>query len=568
MENVSVRIEASAAPSRRGIHAWDRFHDGGVSALVTLLACGATVLLVLTAGSTIDAVAAAPADAAVYLAIALGLGLVNVEVYGRGTVSVGAIGLLAIGMALGAGPAAYAAVLVAFAAWLRLGGRPQRAIFNAGALALAAAAAAEIPALVAGGSDSVVLRSVAGLAAATVFWLLNIGLLTLVMAFSERLPPVAVWHERFRWLTPYYLAYGPLAVASVLAGQRVGVLGLVAFTLPPAVLLHSMRQYLSRTRESVEQIRAVNERLATANAQLAARNDDLRELLEFAGGLSQHAHDRAELVAYTQRWLSRVTGGDARIRIGPGSGGVALRASGVQVGSLSLVDDDEERWGRLRDAVLPHLATAIQNVVSVEEARRTHLATIAALSRSMEAKDYYTGGHTERVAALSVELGKRLGLDGEELDALMIGALLHDVGKIGIPERILHKPGPLDEDEWEVMREHPVISDYILSEVELPPIVRQVARWSHERIDGQGYPDRLAGEAIPLAARIVLVADAFDAITTDRPYRPARDARSALAELRANTGSQFCPEVVAALEQLIAERAPAPAAAPPLRAVS
>ena len=129
--------------------------------------------------------------------------------------------------------------------------------------------------------------------------------------------------------------------------------------------------------------------------------------------------------------------------------------------------------------------------------------------------------------------------------------------------------GPLDEDEWAVMREHPVISDYILSEVELPPIVRQVARWSHERIDGQGYPDRLTGDAIPLAARIVLVADAFDAITTDRPYRPARDSRAALAELRANTGSQVCPVVMAALEELAADRTPAGfEAQPPLRAVS
>jgi len=115
------------------------------------------------------------------------------------------------------------------------------------------------------------------------------------------------------------------------------------------------------------------------------------------------------------------------------------------------------------------------------------------------------------------------------------------------------------------MREHPVISDYILSEVELPPIVRQIARWSHERIDGQGYPDRLTGESIPPAARIVLVADAFDAITTDRPYRPARDTRSALAELRANTGPQFCQEVVAALE---AHRGTHCRAGPPLRAVS
>ncbi len=182
--------------------------------------------------------------------------------------------------------------------------------------------------------------------------------------------------------------------------------------------------------------------------------------------------------------------------------------------------------------------------------RRKHLATIAALSRSMEAKDYYTGGHTERVAEVAVALAKRLGYQGEELDAIEIGALLHDIGKIGIPERILHKPGPLDEDEWRLMREHPVISDYILSEIDLHPYVRQIARSSHERIDGLGYPDGLKGDQIPLPARIVLAADALDALTTDRPSRGARPLPAALDELRAHVGTQFCPTVAAAVEGL------------------
>ena len=104
------------------------------------------------------------------------------------------------------------------------------------------------------------------------------------------------------------------------------------------------------------------------------------------------------------------------------------------------------------------------------------------------------------------------------------------------------------------MKEHPVISDYILSEVDLHPIVRQIARSSHERIDGAGYPDALAGDEIPLAARIVLVADAFDALTSDRPYRRGRDTLRALEEIRANSGTQFCPRVLAALEQLYAEQ--------------
>jgi hypothetical protein len=187
------------------------------------------------------------------------------------------------------------------------------------------------------------------------------------------------------------------------------------------------------------------------------------------------------------------------------------------------------------------------------EVKRTHRDTIAALSRSMEAKDMYTGGHVERVADVAVGLGRVLGYEGADLDAIEIGALLHDIGKIGIPESILHKPGPLDDAEWGIMRRHPVVSELILSEIaDLHPAVRQIARWSHERIDGRGYPDGLRGDDIPLPARIVLVADAYDALTSDRPYRRARSGFEAIAEIKAHAGTQFCPQVVDALERLAA----------------
>jgi diguanylate cyclase (GGDEF)-like protein len=186
--------------------------------------------------------------------------------------------------------------------------------------------------------------------------------------------------------------------------------------------------------------------------------------------------------------------------------------------------------------------------------KRAQLATITALTRSMEAKDSDTGGHTERVAGVAAALAHRLGYRGEELEAIQVGGLLHDIGKIGIPESVLNKPGPLSEEEWATMREHPVISDYILAGVDLHPFVRQIARSGHERIDGQGYPDRLAGNDIPLPARIALVADAFDAITSDRVYRPARSIDAALQEIQAHAGTQFCPLVVHALEQLFLEQ--------------
>jgi putative nucleotidyltransferase with HDIG domain len=182
-------------------------------------------------------------------------------------------------------------------------------------------------------------------------------------------------------------------------------------------------------------------------------------------------------------------------------------------------------------------------------AQRTYLDTLAALSRSMHAGN--GNGRPEWLRKLSVELARTLGYRQEDLEAIEIGALLHDIGKSRVSERILNKPGPLTAAEWEEMRRHPVASDRMLSELEVHPFVRQIARSTHERIDGQGYPDGLAGDEIPLPARIVLVADAFDALASDRPHRPARPVSEALEELRANAGTQFCPTVLAALESLL-----------------
>jgi diguanylate cyclase (GGDEF)-like protein len=185
-------------------------------------------------------------------------------------------------------------------------------------------------------------------------------------------------------------------------------------------------------------------------------------------------------------------------------------------------------------------------------AQRTYLETLAALSRSMQPGS--GNSRPEWIRKLSVELARTLGYRLEDLEAIEVGTLLHDIGKSRLPERILNKPGPLTAAEWEEMRRHPVASDSMLSQLELHPFVRQIARSSHERIDGKGYPDGLAGDEIPLPARIVLVADAFGALASDRPHRPARPVSEALAELRANAGTQFCPTVLAALESLLREQ--------------
>jgi HD-GYP domain-containing protein (c-di-GMP phosphodiesterase class II) len=362
------------------------------------------------------------------------------------------------------------------------------------------------------------------------------------MGLSEGVNPVAVWRERFRWLTPYYVASGPLAFVMAYAYDRLGILGLAAFALPPAFMMVSVRQYISHTSTSVEEIRR--------------HNADLQELFDFAGGLAARAHDSDELRAYAEARLSTMLGAETRIAPEPTPGSVPLQAGSETVGwlALSFSETGDERWLRFRDALVPQLATAFESAHLVDAVRQSNRDLIAALSRSMEAKDYYTGGHTERVARITVALATRLGYTGAELAAIEIGALVHDIGKIGIPESILNKPGPLSDDEWEVMKEHPVISGYILADINVHPIVRQIARWSHERLDGKGYPDGLEGDAVPEAARIVLVADAFDSLTTDRVYRPGRTAALALEEIRAHVGTQFCGRIVAELEELYREK--------------
>ena len=526
-----------------------------VGLVITLAAMAASVLLVLGRDGTFHAVSEDPGRVAVFLLLTLSLQLFSVEVYGRGSIGVSAVGLLAGAFTLPVGAAVTIAFVAAVAQWARKRGLLHRAIFDAANLTLSTGGAATVYTLI--GPDSSGTRLAVATLAGVVYSAINNGLLVLAMSLSESLSLREVWHERFHWARYHFVVFGPLAVALSLAYEKTGIVGVIAFALPPAVLVFSVRQYLERTRRAVEEVREANAELRIANSQLAARNEDLNQLFQFAGGLAARAHDRNGLLSYAEESLGRLTGVQAKIHVGTDGDGIALVAGGSRVASLALregINFDSERWGRLRDAMLPQLATAIESAELVDEVRRKHLATIAALSRSMEAKDYYTGGHTERVASVSTALATRLGYAGPDLDAVEIGALLHDIGKIGIPERILHKPGPLDEDEWKVMKEHPIISDFILSEVDLHPFVRQIARSSHERMDGKGYPDALAGDAIPLPARIVLVADAWDALTTDRPYRRGRSLPAALEEIRTHAGTQFCPKVVGALDALYREQ--------------
>jgi hypothetical protein len=179
---------------------------------------------------------------------------------------------------------------------------------------------------------------------------------------------------------------------------------------------------------------------------------------------------------------------------------------------------------------------------AVEIAQRQRDGMVA-LARGAEAKDTDTGDHVVRVQLLAEELALATGLDAERAADIGWSAMLHDVGKLHVPDRILLKPGPLSADEWVTMQRHPVWGAEILAQGEGFEVARRIARWHHENIDGSGYPDGLRGDHIPLEARIVRIADAFDAMTHQRPYQPARATEWALEELARFAGTQFDPEL-------------------------
>jgi len=182
---------------------------------------------------------------------------------------------------------------------------------------------------------------------------------------------------------------------------------------------------------------------------------------------------------------------------------------------------------------------------SREELRERLLApTLAsALANAIEARDSYLHGHCERLASLAVRLAEMIGLPPEEIETIRLGAILHDIGKIGIPDSVLLKPGPLDEEERAIVEQHPVIGDRLLEPLDLLAAARPIVRHHHERWDGLGYPDRLAGEHIPLGARIVAVADSVEVMSSRQLYRQPRTPAQSVDELRAHCGSQWDPQI-------------------------
>jgi HD-GYP domain-containing protein (c-di-GMP phosphodiesterase class II) len=233
---------------------------------------------------------------------------------------------------------------------------------------------------------------------------------------------------------------------------------------------------------------------------------------------------------------------------------VPLLARGKVIGVVQLLNPvDRDRftgadlWRMRQFAAI--LAPTLQNARLYAAQRRQFFNMVTALAETLDKRDPYTGGHVRRVVGYTVLLGAEMGLDREELRDLRLAATLHDIGKITTPDRVLGKPSPLDAEEVEIMRRHAADGAAIVSHLANPWVVHGV-RSHHERPDGKGYPDGLTGEQIPLAPRIIAVADTYDAMTTSRPYRQGLPAARAAEEILAGAGTQFCPQVVAAFQRL------------------
>ena len=244
--------------------------------------------------------------------------------------------------------------------------------------------------------------------------------------------------------------------------------------------------------------------------------------------------------------------------------GIPLTAKGKILGVLELYKrqpfNPDPSWEHLANTIATQAAIAIDNASMFEDLEKSNLelslaydTTLEGWARALELRDRETEGHARRVVELTLLLARAMGVNGMDLVHIRRGALLHDVGKMGVPDRILQKPGPLDDDEWKIMREHPVYSFEWLSPISYLRPALDIPHYHHERWDGSGYPDGLSEEQIPLPARIFAIIDVWDALRSDRPYRKAWSREKTINHLKSQSGKHFDPQVAEAFIELIEE---------------
>jgi diguanylate cyclase (GGDEF)-like protein/putative nucleotidyltransferase with HDIG domain len=483
---------------------------------------------------------------------------------------------------------------------------PVRVAYNVSVLALAATAAGAVSAPISGEGASGVLARVG--AAASAQYAVNLILITAVVAVSSQRSLFSLGRSNIRWTIVPFSLMASAALMLVVLWQRspflsVALVGpLLAIQLYQRAIvraLRAMRLALTDPLTGLGNHRHFHERLERELRHAHERRLPLTLCLvdvdDFKRINDRFGHPAGDRVLSQIAGRLRQTGeafrlgGDEFALLLPGydendaltaATSVVERISALQLDQLGSVTvsagvatspahaADRDELIRLADSALYWAKEYGKNrvrayrpdVIELAELKRlasgpdraARFRAAASLARAVDARDVYTGSHSQRVADLAARTARRLGLQEEEVELTRLAASLHDLGKLAIPEEILRKPGPLTDPERMVLERHPQIGFRMLESLGVDPVADWVLH-HHERWDGSGYPDGLPGDEIPLGARIIFVADAYDAMTSERVYRRRVDPEQAIAELRRCAGSQFDPGIVNALADELGE---------------
>ena len=388
---------------------------------------------------------------------------VGIRIYGETHVSAGVVALFAIAIIYGAPGAAVSAPVVVLLATVLTRSQWHHRLFDMSSYTLITVSAALVfHALIDVDASMTGWWVAAALVAVAVKYALNIALVDTIVSLSTGERLLTVWRENSQWFFAYYVVFGLLALALAAGYLALGVPGIFAFVAPPLMMRFALHQYVTKTEQTVLELKRKNAELEMAN----------RDITEMTRQLTE-----------------------------------------------------------------------------------TYDGTLEALVLALDARDHETKGHSLRVTAYVMTIARQLGVQegSQEWIDMQRGALLHDVGKIGVSDNILHKPGPLTPEEWDDMKRHPDIGHEMLKDISFLSGAAAIVHAHHERFDGKGYPGGVGGDDVPFGAGIFAVADAFDAMTSDRPYRRAMPADAARDEIIRHSGTQFSPQVVQAFLIVFAE---------------